>query len=121
MDISATLLFALQMVVAYCVMLIVMLYDVLIFSAVILGLAIGHFIILRSQRADRLRRRTLASLVSITDSETVSLLNSTNSAGHHADGDAILRKGLAESTPAAALDSDDEADVVASPCCANDA
>jgi len=106
-DLVAALLFALQMVVAYCLMLIMMLYDVVIFAAVIVGLSMGHFVILRSDRSDRIRKKSM-----VLADETASLLSShSNNSAYSGD----LRHSRA-------VESDDEeADVVASPCCANDA
>ena len=44
-------LFALQMTVAYWLMLLVMIYEYVVFIFVVLGLTVGHFIALRIQRA----------------------------------------------------------------------
>lgn len=41
-DTLVAVLFALQMMVAYCLMLIIMIYDVCIFTAVIVGLCTGE-------------------------------------------------------------------------------
>ena len=50
LDIFLTLAFTVQMMFAYWLMLLVMLYEYVVFIFVLLGLAIGHFITLRLQR-----------------------------------------------------------------------
>ncbi len=50
LDVLLAFAFGVQMVVAYWAMLLIMVYESLIFAFLVVGLAIGHFITLRLQR-----------------------------------------------------------------------
>lgn len=77
-------LFGVQMVLAYWLMLLVMLYDTLIFSAVIVGLTLGQFISLQSDRSRPINQRTpKPSLFSVTSNASlISVTSGTPCCNH---------------------------------------
>ena len=92
-------------------MLIVMLYDTLLFVAVVLGLAFGHFLILRTNRSERNKKKR--ELLGDKE-EKAALLASVQ----------LKPQVVSASGHVFSLDdsSDDDAEgPVASPCCANNA
>lgn len=71
-DAANTFSYLVQVIIAYAIMLLVMLYEAMIFIAIVLGLATGYFIVLRLKRRNSRQSRNAEdpSVVSKVPSES---------------------------------------------------